>query len=66
MPARSQRLFDLFCALREIIIMQRKFPFSKYYKDAERQYTNLCIKDGEDIPLRIMIRQDHYHYEINE
>ncbi|ECJ7409293.1 SPI-2 type III secretion system effector SifB, partial [Salmonella enterica] len=30
----------------------------------EYQYTNLCIKDGEDIPLCIVIRQDHYYYDI--
>ncbi|MEA7614651.1 hypothetical protein ONO57_26915, partial [Salmonella enterica subsp. enterica serovar Anatum] len=30
----------------------------QHYKDAECQYTNLFIKDGEDIPLCIVIRQD--------
>lgn len=64
-PPDAQRLFDLFCVLYELSSPSCRGNFHfQHYKDAECQYTNLCIKDGEDIPLCIMIRQDHYYYEI--
>lgn len=64
-PPDAQRLFDLFCKLYELSSpsCKEKFHF-QHYKDGEYQYTNLCIKDGEDIPLCIVIRQDHYYYDI--
>lgn len=63
-PPDAQRLFDLFCKLYELSSpsCKEKFHF-QHYKDGEYQYTNLCIKDGEDIPLCIVIRQDHYYYD---
>lgn len=64
-PPDAQRLFDLFCALYELSSPSCRGNFHfQHYKDAECQYTNLFIKDGEDIPLCIVIRQDHYYYDI--
>lgn len=64
-PPDAQRLFDLFCKLYELSSPSCRGNFHfQHYKDAEYQYTNLCIKDGEDIPLCIVIRQDHYYYDI--
>ncbi|HFZ7861192.1 TPA: SPI-2 type III secretion system effector SifB, partial [Salmonella enterica subsp. enterica serovar Potsdam] len=64
-PPDAQRLFDLFCALYELSSSSCRGNFHfQHYKDAECQYTNLFIKDGEDIPLCIVIRQDHYYYDI--
>ncbi|EEK8113872.1 SPI-2 type III secretion system effector SifB, partial [Salmonella enterica subsp. enterica serovar Derby] len=64
-PPDAQRLFDLFCKLYELSSPSCRGNFHfQHYKDGEYQYTNLCIKDGEDIPLCIVIRQDHYYYEI--
>ncbi|EFR8871882.1 SPI-2 type III secretion system effector SifB [Salmonella enterica] len=64
-PPDAQRLFDLFCALYGLSSpsCREKFHF-QHYKDAESQYTNLYIKDGAEIPLCIVIRQDHYYYNI--
>ncbi|EAN4948097.1 type III secretion system effector SifB [Salmonella enterica] len=64
-PPSAQRLFDLFCSLYELSspTCREKFHF-QHYKDAECQYTNLYIKDGAEIPLCIVIRKDHYFYNI--
>ncbi|EBG3707810.1 SPI-2 type III secretion system effector SifB, partial [Salmonella enterica] len=54
-PPDAQRLFDLFCALYELSSPSCRGNFHfQHYKDAECQYTNLFIKDGEDIPLCIV------------
>ncbi|EBO6207600.1 SPI-2 type III secretion system effector SifB, partial [Salmonella enterica] len=44
-PPDAQRLFDLFCALYELSSPSCRGNFHfQHYKDAECQYTNLCIK----------------------
>ncbi|EBI3857069.1 type III secretion system effector SifB, partial [Salmonella enterica] len=64
-PPDAQRLLDIFCALYELSspLCKETFHF-QHYKDAEYQYTNLYIKDGSEIPLCIVVRQDHYYYNI--
>ncbi|ECF4920911.1 TPA: SPI-2 type III secretion system effector SifB [Salmonella enterica subsp. indica] len=64
-PPGAQRLFDLFCALYKLSspACKEKFHF-QHYQDAECQYTNLYIKDGAEIPLCIVIRRDHYYYNV--